>query len=222
MPTATPIFPQGVHGWGASIGNSDAQNWKLLLDMAGNGAKNPDGSKIVGLSFYSSDSSARNVAVALVKSGSVTVTSASPGVVTWNNNNLAIGSQVFFNGAPVPTGITAFLPYYVISTGFAAGSTFEIATTPGGSAVNTSSTGTSVIAYAVRIITTIPVAALAGQDGATAAQAFFDATYFPGWSQDNDGNPYYPLAYGDYFAIQAQATVTANKIIEANMWGGDF
>ena len=72
----------------------------------------------------------------------VTITIATPGVVTWSSHGLSTGTPVFFTttGA-LPTGITASTTYYVI---FVTDSTFQIATSPAnalaGTAVNTSGT----------------------------------------------------------------------------------
>jgi hypothetical protein len=70
----------------------------------------------------------------------VTITIATPGVVTWSSHNLSTGTPVVFTttGA-LPTGITAGTTYYVIAVD---ASTFQIATTLAnalaGTAVNTS------------------------------------------------------------------------------------
>lgn len=74
---------------------------------------------------------------------SVTVTSASPAVVTWNSHGLVTGSEIIFNGTAVPTGVTAGSVYYVSATDLTA-NTFKFSATNGGALVNTSSTGTSV------------------------------------------------------------------------------
>jgi len=66
----------------------------------------------------------------------VSMTIASPCVVTYNSHNLAANAEVVFstNGA-LPTGITAGTTYYVKSP---AANTFNISATPGGAAINTS------------------------------------------------------------------------------------
>jgi hypothetical protein len=66
----------------------------------------------------------------------VTVTIASPGVVTWNSHGLSNGNAVVLTttGA-LPTGLTAGTTYYVVS---AAANTFQLAATVGGAAINTS------------------------------------------------------------------------------------
>lgn len=72
--------------------------------------------------------------------GAVTVTIASPAVFTLNNHGLSSGDQVIFQttGA-LPTGLTAGTTYFVIAAGLTANN-FEVSTTAGGSAVNTSGT----------------------------------------------------------------------------------
>lgn len=76
------------------------------------------------------------------ESNEVTMTIASPAVVTWNKrgtgHGLVAGSPFKFSttGA-LPTGVTAGTQYYVIATGITA-TTFQFSTTNGGSAVNTS------------------------------------------------------------------------------------
>lgn len=73
-------------------------------------------------------------------SATVTITIASPAVISWTGHGFSAGQAVTFKttGA-LPTGITAGTTYYVISTGLATNS-FRISTTAGGSAVNTSGT----------------------------------------------------------------------------------
>lgn len=77
---------------------------------------------------------------------SVTVTSASPGVVTWTSHGLNANQPVYFTAATMPTGLTANTLYYVASVLTA--NTFTVSATPGGTAINTSSTGTTVVGYA--------------------------------------------------------------------------
>jgi hypothetical protein len=71
-------------------------------------------------------------------SSTVTITIASPGVVTWNNHGLANGQSVVLSttGA-LPTGLTAGTTYYVVAR---TANTFELAATSGGAAINTSGT----------------------------------------------------------------------------------
>lgn len=78
----------------------------------------------------------------------VTMTIASPAVVTWgitgNGHGLVAGSPFKFSttGA-LPTGVTAGTQYYVIATGLTE-TTFQFSTSNGGSAVNSSGTQSGV------------------------------------------------------------------------------
>jgi hypothetical protein len=69
-------------------------------------------------------------------SSTATITIASPGVVSWTAHGLIDGTPVVFTttGA-LPTGLTAGTVYYVVSS---AANSFSVATTYGGSAINTS------------------------------------------------------------------------------------
>lgn len=93
----------------------------------------------------------------------VTITIASPGVISWASHGLVAGSIVTFSttGA-LPTGITALTPYYVISSGLTA-NTFQISATPFGSAINTSGSqsGTHTGLSAVYLTTNTPANAAA-------------------------------------------------------------
>jgi phage-related tail fiber protein len=94
----------------------------------------------------------------LVSASVITITIASPGVVTWNNHGLSANDPVkFFTTGSLPSGltagthglVTAGTVYYVVASSITA-DTFEVSTTPGGSAVNTSGsqsgTQTAVVA----------------------------------------------------------------------------
>lgn len=90
------------------------------------------------------------------KSATVTVTIATPAVMTWTGHGLAAGAAFTptTTGA-LPTGMTAGTTYYVISTGLTA-NTFQFSATPGGAAVNTtgSQSGTHTGATASAIVST--------------------------------------------------------------------
>lgn len=70
-------------------------------------------------------------------SATVTISIASPAVISWTGHGLSVNQGVAFSttGA-LPTGITAGTAYYVIAAGFGPNA-FEIAATPGGAAINT-------------------------------------------------------------------------------------
>lgn len=67
----------------------------------------------------------------------ITMTNANPGVVTWTSHGLSAGTPVFFKttGA-LPTNVTPYKTYFVLSSGLTVNN-FEFAATPGGTAVNT-------------------------------------------------------------------------------------
>lgn len=74
----------------------------------------------------------------LVRTATVTITIASPGVISWTAHGLSAGDPIkFTTTGALPTGITASTTYYVISAGLTTDS-FRISATAGGAAVNTS------------------------------------------------------------------------------------
>jgi microcystin-dependent protein len=75
---------------------------------------------------------------ALTATSTVTITIASPGVVSWPSHGLSNAWPIQFSttGA-LPTGLTAGTTYYIVS---ATTNTFRVATAPGGTAINTSGT----------------------------------------------------------------------------------
>jgi hypothetical protein len=79
------------------------------------------------------------------RAATVTVTAATPCVVSWTSHGLTSGQAIIFTTSGVmPSGILANQLYYVLVAGFTANS-FEFATTPTGTAVNTTTTGTGVL-----------------------------------------------------------------------------
>ena len=226
------ISPQAPKVYTASINNGDASAWKLLRDNAflgagggavGGAGSGTTGSKFTSIVATSTDTTARNVQLAIARSVSCTVTSVSPGVVTISaGSNIANGDQVIFSAATMPTGLTAGTTYFAVSASPGSSATFSVAATFGGTAINTSSTGTTVIVYVIRILTTIPVAITAGTDGATASGYFLNTTYWPGVPVDNDGNPYLFLESNDFLAGSCTGTVTSGKIINLSAIGANF
>jgi microcystin-dependent protein len=73
---------------------------------------------------------------ALSASATVTITIASPALITWTANGLSNGWPVqFATTGALPTGLVAGATYYVVS---AATNTFQVAAAPGGTPINTS------------------------------------------------------------------------------------
>lgn len=84
--------------------------------------------------------------------GPVTISVASPGVVTWEGGHaLEVGAPVMFTptGGTLPAGLIAGTVYYVVAAGLTP-TKFSVAATPGGSAIATTAAGTatSIVASA--------------------------------------------------------------------------
>lgn len=74
--------------------------------------------------------------------GVVTMTIASPGVITWNSHGLDAGTPVVLSTTgSLPTGLVAGTVYYVVSPTTNA---FSLAATPGGTAIVTTGTQSGV------------------------------------------------------------------------------
>lgn len=81
-----------------------------------------------------------NLFAAIYKSATVTITIASPGVVSWTGHGLKVNDPVqFTTTGALPTGLSASTTYYVVSSGLGANS-FSVSATPGGAAINTTGT----------------------------------------------------------------------------------
>lgn len=79
---------------------------------------------------------------AITSTATVTITIASPGVVTWTSHGFSAGMAVVFSttGA-LPTGITAGTTYYTLNV---AANTFQVAASAGGAAINTTGSQSGV------------------------------------------------------------------------------
>lgn len=79
--------------------------------------------------------------VTLGTTGTVTISNATPAVITWAAHGLYVDSCVAFTttGA-LPTGLVAGTRYYIIAAGFGTDS-FQVSATPQGAAINTSDAG---------------------------------------------------------------------------------
>jgi hypothetical protein len=86
----------------------------------------------------SNDTSTESAAAEPDKTATVTISVASPGVVTWTGHTLQAGDRVILTtSGALPTGLTAGQTYYVVNP---ATNTFQLAATPGGTAITTSGT----------------------------------------------------------------------------------
>lgn len=108
----------------------DTINQQLAADWAE--------TKPILMGLDSNDTSTETAAAEPDKTSTVTITIASPGVVTWTGHTLQNGNQVILTtSGALPTGLTAGTPYYVVNQ---ATNTFQLSATPGGSAIVTTGT----------------------------------------------------------------------------------
>lgn len=83
--------------------------------------------------------------VPVALTSTVTITNASPGVVTYTAHNLPANAPVSFTTTGgLPTGLSAGVWYYVVNDGNLTANTFTLSATQGGAAINTSSAGSGV------------------------------------------------------------------------------
>lgn len=75
------------------------------------------------------------------------ISNATPAVFTLTSHGLSIGDAIVLStSSALPTGLTVGTVYYVISAGFTANA-FEVSTTAGGSAVNTTGAGSGTHSF---------------------------------------------------------------------------
>jgi hypothetical protein len=97
---------------------------------------------IGGSRYFVKQGQATGASTNAPKSSTVTITIATPGVVTWNAHGLGDGNTVTFSttGA-LPTGLTAATKYYVVNS---TTNTFQVSATSGGAAINTTGSQSGV------------------------------------------------------------------------------
>ncbi len=81
-----------------------------------------------------------------LQSSVVTITNASPAVVTWafSTHGMTGGEPIVFTTTgTLPTGLTAGTTYYVLAASISS-TTFRVAATPGGTAINTTGAGSGI------------------------------------------------------------------------------
>jgi hypothetical protein len=126
-----------------SVGGFDTLGLTISSFNAGTGATSSTFWR--GDRTWAAPPSGKNVSTNTLKwttpNSTVTITNASPAVITWTAHGFSAGIWVLFTTTgTLPTGLTASTPYCIISAGLAANS-FEVATACAGAAINTSSAG---------------------------------------------------------------------------------
>lgn len=85
------------------------------------------------------------------RTATVTISNASPGVVTWTANGLPLNESVILTtSGTLPTGLTANNTVYVKT--ILTADTFTVSLTPGGAAINTSSAGSGTHTADARVM----------------------------------------------------------------------
>jgi hypothetical protein len=84
-----------------------------------------------------------------------TISNATPAVITCATHGYSINQVVVFaTTGGLPAGLTVGVPYYIIAAGFTTGQ-FEVSLTLGGTAINTSSAGSSTHTVALSTASTL-------------------------------------------------------------------
>ena len=122
---------------GTSLGATTAAKDMYLWLIDSDGA----GTMKIGASSVLYDESSLQTTVA--ENQSATATNASPAVFTANAHGFGNGDSVILTGTP-PTGFTNPTRYFVVNT---ATNTFQLSATPGGTAINSSSTGSAIVVH---------------------------------------------------------------------------
>lgn len=123
--------------------------------------------------------------ITLTVPATITMTIASPAVVTYTAHGLAAGRPIkFATTGALPTGVTAGTTYYVIAAGLGA-NVFEFSATSGGAAVNTSGSQSGTHTITIGEVVTVG----AGGTGAgSSAGGNGNTSSFGSWLSATGGN----------------------------------
>jgi hypothetical protein len=143
--TANVVFDSSANPSGTATNSFDRTVLDIFIDSDGvgdgvifqNGAIMVDGRLGIYGNFQEGTAQYSVLKLAAAPSYSFTATHASPAVFTASGSYYSDGTPVTLSGGSLPGGFTA-TTYYVVN---ASGDTFELAATSGGSAINSSSTG---------------------------------------------------------------------------------
>lgn len=162
--TLTRLAAATIHFGAADASAAVPQTLGFQGILAGNSNTNGANATIIGSlstgSGVSGDMIFQTGFGGVSATSTVTISNASPAVISWTSHGLSVNQPMTFTttGA-LPTGLTAGTAYYVISAGFGANS-FEVSTTVGGSAINTSSAGSGVQTAATATAQEPPITAM--------------------------------------------------------------
>jgi microcystin-dependent protein len=139
VPTGT-ISSTDVQAAIAEVASEAAGGTPTGAILAYGGISAPTGYLLCDGTAYARASYAALFSALTLSKGTFTVTIATPAVFTLTSHGLKVNDKVYFTttGA-LPTGLSVDTIYYIISAGLTA-SDFQVSTTRGGTAVNTSGT----------------------------------------------------------------------------------
>lgn len=147
--TANVVFDNSANTGGSATNSFARARLDIMLDCksAGSGVVLQNGAEIYDskLGIYGNMDYGTSQFYALDLTGqagySFTATNASPCVFTASGSYFSNGTYVILSGGSLPAGFTAG-GYYVVS---ASGASFELSATSGGSAINSTSTGSGTV-----------------------------------------------------------------------------
>jgi hypothetical protein len=151
LDTGTLTFNTWYHAWAISNGSTSG----CVLSLSSSAPTMPSGFT------YQKRLGAFHTDITHGQTSTVTITIASPGVVTWNAHGLVVGTPVVFSttGA-LPTGIVAGTTYFVRNP---AANTFEITGAPYDISINTSGSQSGTHTATVPPVRFIPSRQLGNQ-----------------------------------------------------------
>ena len=157
--TATPFSGTPGPGFVPAASSSSAVQWSAEpVNVKTMGAKGDtlgpnqfmyDGAITTGTKAFTSTnatflSSDVGKVIRIQPASTVTITNASPGVISWTNHGQTAGTQIVFSTTgTLPSPLVAGNVYFVISAGLGTNS-FEVSATSGGSAIVTTTNGSGV------------------------------------------------------------------------------
>jgi hypothetical protein len=150
--------------------------------------------------------------------GTFTVTIASPAVFTFTAHGLSAGDKVILatTGA-LPTGLTAGTEYWVIAAGLTSNA-FEVSTTEGGSAVNTtgSQSGTHTIVSSEMLLADVNVAATFTFEVDSNAMAAGDSIELLIYAMVLTSGTRRPLYWQPYYGAQPPKDIVKTSVPVSN------
>jgi hypothetical protein len=145
----------GMFAPSSSIGTGGYyQNWELIAAAYTTpGVTRPNGMADLTIEDYEGalesipPTASQCNSMSISSTNLTSISNASPAVFSLTSHGLSIGNPILLGAtSSLPSGLSTTTVYYAISAGFTANQ-FEVSTTPGGSAVNTSSAGSGTFSF---------------------------------------------------------------------------